>query len=65
MLATARIIMDEYMLRGRLEECLIGLEYVGIDSAGCRVMGIWENRYVIVTYTQLILAKNHTRKYAI
>ncbi|XP_025268427.1 fatty acid synthase-like [Camponotus floridanus] len=46
MLATARIIMDEYMSRGRLEECLIGLEYVGIDSAGRRVMGIWENRCI-------------------
>ncbi|EFN74070.1 Fatty acid synthase [Camponotus floridanus] len=46
MLATARIIMDEYMSRGRLEECLIGLEYVGIDSADCRIMSIWENRCI-------------------
>ncbi|XP_050457757.1 fatty acid synthase-like isoform X2 [Cataglyphis hispanica] len=44
MIATGKINMDEYMSRGRLEECLIGLEYVGIDSAGHRVMGIWENR---------------------
>jgi len=65
MLATARIIMDEYMSRGRLEECLIGLEYVGIDSAGRRVMGIFENRYVTVTCSQVILAKNYTRKYTI
>ncbi|XP_029668185.1 fatty acid synthase-like, partial [Formica exsecta] len=46
MLATGKIIMDEYMSRGRLEECLIGLEYVGIDSAGRKVMGIWENRCI-------------------
>lgn len=46
MISTAKIITDEYMSRGRLEECLIGLEYVGIDSTGRRVMGIWENRCI-------------------
>ncbi|KAL6436122.1 hypothetical protein ACFW04_005722 [Cataglyphis niger] len=46
MLATGKINMDEYLSRGRLEECLIGLEYVGIDNAGRRVMGFWENKSI-------------------
>ncbi|XP_070161148.1 fatty acid synthase-like [Polyergus mexicanus] len=46
MLATGKIIIDEYVSRGRLEECLIGFEYVGIDSAGRKVMGILENRCI-------------------
>ncbi|KAL6436160.1 hypothetical protein ACFW04_005722 [Cataglyphis niger] len=46
MLAAGKINLDEYYSRGRLEECLIGLEYVGIDSAGRRVMGFWENKSI-------------------
>ncbi|XP_072750690.1 fatty acid synthase-like [Anoplolepis gracilipes] len=46
MIATARIILDDFVFRGRLEECFIGLEYVGIDNAGRRVMGVWENKCI-------------------
>lgn len=45
MTATGRINMDKYMSRGRLEDCMLGLEYVGIDQDGRRVMGFAENRY--------------------
>jgi len=44
MITTGKVNMDSFASRGRLEECFIGLEYVGIDSAGRRVMGISENR---------------------
>ncbi|XP_072750344.1 fatty acid synthase-like [Anoplolepis gracilipes] len=46
MIATGKIIMDDFASRGRLEECLIGIEYVGIDNAGRRVMGVWENKCI-------------------
>ncbi|XP_067206014.1 fatty acid synthase-like [Linepithema humile] len=32
--------------RGRLEDCMVGMEYVGVDNTGQRVMGIWENRCI-------------------
>jgi hypothetical protein len=41
--------MDVFFLsRGRLEDCVIGMEYAGVDNAGQRVMGMCENRYVTV-----------------
>lgn len=44
MIATGKVNMDSFASRGRLEECFIGLEYVGIDNAGRGVMGIFENQ---------------------
>lgn len=46
MIATGKVNMDSFASRGRLEECYIGLEYVGIDNTGRRIMGICENQYV-------------------
>jgi len=47
MITSGKVNMDSFASRGRLEECFIGLEYVGIDNTGHRVMGITENRYII------------------
>ncbi|RLU25189.1 hypothetical protein DMN91_003281 [Ooceraea biroi] len=46
MTATGKVNMDSFASRGRLEECFIGLEYVGIDNAGRRIMGICENQCI-------------------
>jgi len=40
MVATGKLILDTNSLRSPFDECLIGLEYVGIDTAGRRVMGL-------------------------
>lgn len=50
MIASGKLVIDcFYLSRGRLEDCTIGMEYVGVDNTGQRVMGICENRYVTVT----------------
>ncbi|EZA53779.1 Fatty acid synthase [Ooceraea biroi] len=43
MIATGKVTVDSLASRGRLE---IGFEYVGIDNAGRRIMGICENRCI-------------------
>ncbi|XP_032678594.1 fatty acid synthase-like [Odontomachus brunneus] len=43
MLATGKI-MEGILSRGRLEDCMIGFEYAGIDNTGRRVMGIYETK---------------------
>ncbi|XP_029167464.1 fatty acid synthase-like [Nylanderia fulva] len=44
MFATEKLVLNTISVSTRFNECLIGLEYVGIDTAGQRVMGICENR---------------------
>ncbi|XP_032678573.1 fatty acid synthase-like isoform X2 [Odontomachus brunneus] len=46
MTAIGKINMDSFMSRGRLEDCMLGLEYVGIDENGRRVMGLSENKCI-------------------
>jgi len=49
MLASGKLLKDAFVLsRGRLEDCVLGMEYVGFNSTGQRVMGLSENRYVTV-----------------
>lgn len=45
MITSGKIFINQFSSRGRLEDCFIGFEYVGIDTTGHRVMGICENRY--------------------
>ncbi|XP_025993195.1 fatty acid synthase [Solenopsis invicta] len=40
MLATGKFVLDTDSLHSRHDKCLFGLEYAGIDTAGCRVMGL-------------------------
>jgi len=40
MLATGKLVLDTDSLCGRFDQMSIGLEYVGIDTAGRRVMGL-------------------------
>lgn len=44
MLATGKYTLDTTSMQTRFNDCLIGLEYAGIDTAGHRVMGLCENR---------------------
>lgn len=44
MLTTGKLITDTTIMCSRFDENIIGLEYVGIDTAGRRVMGISGNR---------------------
>ncbi|XP_067206011.1 fatty acid synthase-like [Linepithema humile] len=47
MIASGKLVIDSFFLtRGRLEDCMVGIEYVGVDNTGQRVMGIWENRCI-------------------
>jgi len=39
-MATGKFVLDTNSLRSRFDECSIGVEYVGIDTAGRRVMGL-------------------------
>ncbi|KMQ97230.1 fatty acid synthase [Lasius niger] len=44
MFATGKLGLNTTSISTRFNECSIGSEYVGIDTAGRRVMGICENR---------------------
>ncbi|EFN81866.1 Fatty acid synthase [Harpegnathos saltator] len=46
MTATGKIKMERFMSRGRMEDCMIGLEYVGIDDTGRKIMGLAENKCI-------------------
>ncbi|XP_025162220.1 fatty acid synthase-like isoform X2 [Harpegnathos saltator] len=46
MLASGKINLDDYMSRGRLEDCVLGFEYVGIDDTGRKIMGLVENKCI-------------------
>lgn len=44
LITTNKIAFTPLTSRGRVEECFIGFEYVGIDNAGRRVMGLVEKK---------------------
>ncbi|XP_067208438.1 fatty acid synthase-like [Linepithema humile] len=47
MIASGKLTEDGFhSTRGRLEDCMVGMEYVGVNNTGQRVMGIWENRSI-------------------
>lgn len=48
MLATGKINMEDMLSQGRLEDCVLGFEYAGIDDTGRRVMGIYETKFVTI-----------------
>lgn len=54
MVVAGKVNLDAVAARGRLEECFMGIEYVGIDNNGRRVMGMCENRYVFILTKQNI-----------
>lgn len=41
--------LENFMSRGRLEDCMLGIEYAGINNNGRRIMGFSETQYVIAT----------------
>lgn len=45
MLATGKINLENFKA---LDNQIIGFEYVGIDDAGRRLMGLYKNRFVTV-----------------
>lgn len=57
MVATNKLNLENFMSRGRLEDCMLGIEYAGINNDGRRIMGICETQYVIATSYYLDINK--------
>jgi len=53
MLATGKLTSD--FIKGRFQDMSLGLEYVGYDANGQRVMGICDNKYVKLSTYDLCL----------